>query len=74
MSARARVTWNGKDIPPELRELPAVVYVVDRVEEEPFVLTLDEEVGIGAPLESYHQGRAVDSKCAREFIDAALGR
>jgi len=68
------VTWNGKDVPPELRELPAGRYVVEAVEEEAPVLLPDEEAGIEAALESYRQGRVVDAKRAREIIDAALGR
>ena len=28
------VTWNGKDVPPELRELPAGRYVVEAVDDE----------------------------------------
>jgi hypothetical protein len=32
---RARiVTWNGKDVPSELRDLPAGRYVVEAVDEE----------------------------------------
>ena len=54
MPPRARViTWNGKDIRPELLELPAGRYVVDPVGEEPFVLTLEEEAGIEAALDSF---------------------
>ena len=35
MPRRPRVvTWNGKDVPPELRELPAGRYVVEAVEDE----------------------------------------
>jgi len=67
------MTWNGKDSPPELRELPAGRYVVEAIEEAP-ALTPEEEAGIDAALESYRQGRVVDSKRAREIIDAALGR
>jgi hypothetical protein len=75
MPRRARIlTWNGKDVPPELRELPAGRYVVEAVEEEAPALTHEEEAGIEAALESYRQGRVVDSKRAREIIDAALGR
>jgi hypothetical protein len=75
MPRRARiVTWNGKDIPPELLELPASGYVRESVEEAPPVLPPEEEVGIEAALESYHQSRIVDAKRAREIIDAALGR
>jgi len=68
------VTWNGKDVPPELRELPAGRYLVEAVEEEAPVLLPDEEARIEAALESYRQGRVVDAKRAREIIDAALGR
>jgi hypothetical protein len=68
------VTWNGKDLPPELRELPAGRYVVEAVEDAAPALTPDEEAGIEAALESYRQGRVVDAKRAREIIDAALGR
>jgi hypothetical protein len=73
MPRRTRVvTWNGKDIPPELLELPPGRYVVEPVEEE--ALTFEEEAGIEAALESYRQSRVVDAKRAREIIDAALGR
>ena len=75
MPRRARVmTWNGKDVPPELRELPAGRYVVEAVEDEAPALSPEEEAGIEAALESYRQGRVVDAKRAREIIDAALGR
>jgi hypothetical protein len=68
------VTWNGKDVPTELRELPAGRYVVEPIDEEAPTLTPDEEAGIEAALESYRQGRVVDAKRARQIIDAALGR
>ena len=68
------VTWNGKDVPAELRELPAGRYVVEPIDEEAPALTPDEEAGIEAALESYRQGRVVDAKRARQIIDAALGR
>ncbi|MEO7156737.1 MAG: hypothetical protein ABI039_04190 [Vicinamibacterales bacterium] len=75
MPRRARiVTWNGNDLPPELRELPAGRYVVEAVEEEAPSLSPEEEAGIEAALESYGKGRVVDAKRAREIIDAALGR
>ncbi len=75
MPRRARiVTWNGKDVPTELRDLPAGRYVVEAVEDTAPALTTEEEGGIEAALESYRQGRVVDSKRAREIIDAALGR
>lgn len=75
MDRHARVvTWNGKDMPPELRDLPAGRYVVEPVEDEAPLLSVDEEAGIEAALESYRQGRLVDAKRAREILDAALGR
>lgn len=75
MPRRARtLTWKGKDVPPELRELPAGRYVVEPVEDKAPALTPEEEAGIEAALESYRHGRVVDSKRAREIIDAALGR
>ena len=68
------VTWNGKDVPAELRELPAGRYVVEAVDDQAPALSPDEEAGIEAALESYRQGRVVDAKRARQIIDAALGR
>ena len=67
------VTWNSKDLPAELR-LPVGRYVVEAVEDDAPALTPEEEAGIEAALESYRQSRVVDSKRAREIIDAALGR
>jgi hypothetical protein len=68
------VTWNGKDLPAEMRELPAGRYVVESVDTEAPPLSLEEDAGIEAALESYRQGRTVDAKRAREIIDATLGR
>ena len=39
------VTWNGKDVPAELRELPAGRYVVEAIDDAP-ALSPDEEAGI----------------------------
>ena len=75
MSRTAKVvTWNGKDIPAELRELPAGRYVVEPIDYEAPTLSPDEEAGIEAALESYRQGRVVDAKRARQIIETALGR
>ena len=68
------LTWNGKDVPPGLRDLPAGRYVVEAVDEEAPALSPEEEAGIEAALESYRQGHVVDCKRAREVIDAVLGR
>jgi hypothetical protein len=75
MPRRARIlTWNGKDVPTELRDLPAGRDVVEAVDEEAPALSPEEEAGIEAALESCRQGRVVDAKRAREIIDAAVGR
>jgi len=75
MRRPARVLiWNGKDVPAELRDLPAGRYVVEPMDEDAPALSPEEEAGIEAALESYRQGRVVDAKRAREIIDAALGR
>jgi hypothetical protein len=75
MPRRTRiVTWNGKDIPPELLEPPAGGYVRESVEEDPPVLPPEEEAGIEEAIESDHQGRIVDAKRSREIIDAAPWR
>jgi len=75
MTRPARVvTWNGRDVPAELRELPAGRYVVEAIDDDAPALSSDEEAGIEAALASYRQGRVVDAKRARQIIDAALGR
>src|SRR5260370_32135650 len=75
MTRPARVvTWNGKDVPAELRELPAGRYVVEAVDDEAPALSPDEEAGIEAALAAYRQGRVVDPNRPRENTDAPLGR
>jgi hypothetical protein len=68
------VTWNGKDVPSELRELPAGRYVVEPIEDEAPSLSSIEEAGIEAALASYRQGYVIDATRAREIINAALRR
>jgi hypothetical protein len=75
MTRNARVvTWNGTDVPAEMRELPAGRYVVAPVEDEAPALSPEQEAGLEAALESYRQGRHVDALAARKIIDAALRR
>lgn len=68
------MTGNGKDLPPEFCDLPAGRYIVEPADEDASVLSLDEEAGIEAALESHRQGRVVAAARAREIIDAALTR
>jgi hypothetical protein len=71
--AGARVVhWNGKDLPDELRELPAGTYVLEPVERTP--LTEVEEEGLRAAMTSLRagSGRTVDQ--VRQRIDAIVRR
>ena len=68
------VTWNGKDLPAEVRDLLAARYVVEAAGEEAPALSPEDEVGIEAALESHPQGRVVDATRARQLIDAARAR
>lgn len=67
-------TWNGKDLPPEFCDLAAGRDIVEAADEDAPALSLDEEAGIEAALESYRQGRVVAAARARDIIDAALIR
>ncbi|HXK39315.1 MAG TPA: hypothetical protein VJ837_00580 [Candidatus Paceibacterota bacterium] len=75
MPRLARIlTWNGKDVPAELRELPPGSYVVAPIVEDAPTLSPEEEAGIEAALDSYQQGRVIDTKRAREIIETAFRR
>jgi hypothetical protein len=70
--AGARVLhWNGKDIPEELRELPAGTYIVEAVGEAP-ALTNDEEQGIAQALASLRAGQGRMTEQVRQRIDSLL--
>lgn len=72
--AGARVFhWNGKDIPEELRALPAGDYVVEAVDEAP-ALTGDEEQGIAQALASLRVGKGRTADQVRQTIDSILRR
>ncbi len=66
--------WNGRDIPEELRSLPAGQYVVEPFGGDDQPLTADEEAGIETALEAYRQGRVVDHEAAKARIEAILKR
>lgn len=70
--AGARVLhWNGKDIPDELRELPAGTYVVEAVDEAP-ALSTDEEQGIAQALASLRAGQGRTTEQVRQRLDSLL--
>jgi hypothetical protein len=65
--------WNGKEIPEELRELPAGTYMVKPVDKAP-TLTPDEEQGLAEALASLRagEGRTVDQ--VRKTLDSIVRR
>jgi hypothetical protein len=63
--------WNGKDIPEELRELPAGTYVVEAVGDVPSH-TSDEDQGIAHALASLRAGSGLTTAQVRQTIDAIL--
>lgn len=65
------IHWNGKDLPEELRELPAGRYLIEPVDEAP-ELTDDEEDGIRQALASLHAGRGRTPAEVRQTLDALL--
>ncbi len=62
--------WNGRDLPDELRELPAGEYVVEPVEGPE--LTEEQEEGLRAAMASLRAGGGVDGAEARRRLDALL--
>jgi hypothetical protein len=74
MARRAFVVdWNGKDLPSELRELPAGRYVIEANDDvESATFSDDEERGIELALAQYRRGETVDLAQARKLFDSLL--
>jgi hypothetical protein len=71
--AGARVLrWNGKDLPEELRELPAGTYLVEAV--DALLLTQDEDEGLAKALASLRAGGGRSLDQVRQSIASALDR
>lgn len=73
MAAVRVLHWNGKDVPDELRELPAGAYVVEAVGETPS-LTQEEDEGLGRALASFRAGKGRTVDQVRQTIDSILRR
>lgn len=71
MSSARVLTWNGKDLPTELRELPAGRYLVEAVDDPP-ALTEEEDAGLRQALASLHAGKGRSADQVRQRIDALL--
>jgi hypothetical protein len=65
--------WNGKDLPQELRSMPAGRYVVEPVDEVP-ELTREEEEGLVEALDSIDRGEGESEQEVRQAISKALKR
>ncbi len=65
--------WNGKDVPQELRSLPAGRYVVEAVDETP-TLTPEEEAGLVEALQAIDRGEGESTQKVRRAIGRALKR
>jgi hypothetical protein len=65
--------WNGKDVPNELRELPAGRYVVEAVDDVA-PLSQEDDEGLRQALASLRAGKGRTLAQVRETIDAALPR
>ncbi len=65
--------WNGRDVPDELRSLPAGRYVVEPVDEVP-QLTEEEEKGLADALDAAGSGNVFTVEEARRRIRDARGR
>jgi hypothetical protein len=73
MAASRVLTWNGRDLPAELRELPAGRYVVEAVDDVP-ALTEEEDEGLRQALASLRAGNGRSNEQVRQRIDAILRR
>jgi hypothetical protein len=71
MAGSRVLTWNGKDLPAELRELPAGRYIVEAIEDIP-ALTEEEDEGLRQALASLRSGKGRSLAQVRQRIDAIL--
>ncbi len=65
--------WNGKDVPEELKELPAGRYVPE-LADEASPLTAEEEAGLFRAMESLQEGLGVPADEARAQLKARARR
>jgi hypothetical protein len=71
MAGPRMLTWNGKILLAELRELPAGRYLVEAVDEGP-TLTEEEDEGLRQALASLRAGKGRSAAQVRQRIDALL--
>jgi quercetin dioxygenase-like cupin family protein len=73
MAGSRVVHWNGRDVPDELRELPAGSYVLEPVEAA-HELTAEEDEGLRMAMASLRAGKGRSVDQVRHRLDAILRR
>jgi hypothetical protein len=73
MSAARILTWNGKDVPEELQELPAGRYTVEPAEPE-LTLSEEEDEGLREALASLRSGKGRTLEQVRSRVNSILRR
>ncbi|HEX2573157.1 MAG TPA: hypothetical protein VH877_26650 [Polyangia bacterium] len=68
------VNWNGKDVPPELQELPAGRYVMVEYARDVTDLSPEEDAGITAGLDEIDRGETVSWEDVRADLAVMLNR
>lgn len=66
------LTWNGSDVPEELRSLPAGKYVVEAVDDVP-VLTAVQEAGLREAIAETDAGKGESLDEVRKHVERSLG-
>ena len=67
------MSWNGDDLPDELRDLPAGRYVVTPVDEAR-ELSAEEDAGLQQAMSSLRAGEGLDHEDVRNRIATKLKR
>jgi len=67
------VSWNGEDVPVELRDLPKGRYVLVPIDDAT-ELSAEHEAGLEAALASIRAGRGVSLGDAKVRLKSRLGR
>jgi hypothetical protein len=68
------LNWNGKDVPEELRSLPAGQYAVEPVDEVPPPLTEEEEEGLREAIAEIQAGQGESPEEVIRNVEAVLRR
>lgn len=71
MAGARTLQWNGRDLPDELRELPAGTYLLESIDAAPS-LTVEEDLGLEHGLASLRAGAGRSLEQVRQAIDALL--